>query len=284
MVCKWCVVLCFLNMVFKIIFRVFLDCFSSMEYNKPIQWKAGAAMTPSRPYVPSTISPVVLGEKNRDPYDGLRPWSAITHGLGSLLAVIGTVLLLFHSIDLKLDLWHIIGFTVYGTSMICLYTASTLYHSLNISVAGRLALRKYDHCSIALLIAGSYTPICLTALREQGAWGWTILGIIWAMAIASCCLSLFWINAPRWLSAGVYLIMGWLALAALLPLSRSLPFIGMFWLLLGGVFYTIGGVLYAIKWPGRGNPRFGCHEIFHLFILADSVCHFLLMYQAISYL
>ena len=142
----------------------------------------------------------------------------------------------------------------------------------------------YDHCSIALLIAGSYTPICLTALREQGAWGWTILGIIWAMAIASCCLSLFWINAPRWLSAGVYLIMGWLALAALLPLSRSLPFIGMFWLLLGGVFYTIGGVLYAIKWPGRGNPRFGCHEIFHLFILAGSVCHFLLMYQAISYL
>lgn len=235
-------------------------------------------------FSPSPKTSPSIGEKGRDPYDGLRPWSAITHGVGAILALLGTILLLLRSFRTGLDIWHIAGFIVYGLSMVCLYTASTLYHCLNTPVAGRMALRKYDHCSIALLIAGSYTPICLTVLREEGAWGWAILGIIWGMAIASCCLSLFWISAPRWLSAGTYLVMGWLALAALLPLSRTLPAAGMFWLLLGGVLYTIGGVLYAVKWPGRDNPRFGCHEIFHLFILAGSLCHFLLMYRIICFL
>ena len=220
-------------------------------------------------------------EKGRDPYDGLRPWAAITHGAGAVLAIAGTVLLLVQAALLGLSPWHMASFAIYGASMIALYTASTLYHCLNVKVAGRLALRKLDHCSIALLIAGSYTPICLTVLRTQGAWGWVIFGIIWAMALASCALSLLWINSPRWLTAGVYLVMGWLAVVALYPLSRSLPEPGMFWLLSGGLLYTLGGVLYAVKWPGRNNPRFGCHEIFHLFILAGSVCHFFLMYSVI---
>lgn len=224
------------------------------------------------------------GEQGRDPYDGLRPWSAITHGIGAVLAVLGTALLLVRSVLLGLDAWHIVSFSIYGASMICLYTASTLYHSLNTSVAGRIALRKYDHCSISLLIAGSYTPICLTILRTHGAWGWTILGIIWAMAVAACSLSLLWINSPRWLTSGVYLVMGWLAVFALYPLSHTLPVPGMFWLVSGGILYTVGGVLYAVKWPGRNNPRFGCHEVFHLFILFGSLCHFLLMYQVLCYL
>ncbi len=221
------------------------------------------------------------GEKGRDPYDGLRPWSAITHGVGAALAALGTVLLLTKSAALGLSLWHTASFAIYGVSVIGLYTASTLYHCLNVPVAGRLALRKYDHCSIALLIAGSYTPICLTVLRTQGAWGWAVLGIIWTMAVASCSLSLIWINSPRWLTSGVYLVMGWLAVIALYPLSRALPPAGMAWLLLGGLLYTVGGVLYAVKWPGRDNPRFGCHEVFHLFILAGSICHFFLMYQVL---
>lgn len=221
------------------------------------------------------------GEKGRDPYDGLRPWSAITHGAGALLAILGTILLLTKTILLGLGPWYTVSFAIYGVSMTGLYTASTLYHCLNVPVAGRLALRKYDHCSIALLIAGSYTPVCLTVLRSQGGWGWSIFGIIWAMALASCALSLIWINSPRWLTSGVYLVMGWLAIVALYPLSRVLPAAGMFRLLLGGVLYTVGGVLYAVKWPGRSNPTFGCHEVFHLFILAGSFCHFFLMYRVL---
>jgi len=222
------------------------------------------------------------GRRARDPYDGLRPWSAITHGLGAVLAVLGTALLLTRAVLWGLDLWHIVSFAVYGGTMICLYTASTLYHCVNTTVPGRLALRKYDHCSIALLIAGSYTPVCLTVLRQEGVWGWGVLGVIWAMAAASCVLSLVWIDSPRWLTSGVYLVMGWLAVVALLPLSRTLPSPGMALLAVSGGLYTVGGVLYAVKWPGRDNPRFGCHEVFHLFILAGSVCHFGMVYGVLT--
>ena len=193
----------------------------------------------------------------------------------------GTAALLVRSA--LLGKWLLFGlFAVYGLSMICLYTASTLYHCLNVSVPGRLALRKYDHCSIYLLIAGSYTPVCLTALRGQGAWGWAVFGVIWTMAACSCALSLVWIGSPRWLSSAVYLVMGWLAVVALIPLARTLPAAGMAWLVAGGALYTVGGVLYAVKWPGRDNPRFGCHEIFHVFILLGSLCHFFLMYNVIT--
>lgn len=229
-------------------------------------------------------SHALRGEQGRDPYDALRPWSAVTHGAGAALAVMGTALLLARSAALGLSIWHLVSFAIYGCSMICLYTASTLYHCLNVPVVGRLALRKVDHCSISLLIAGSYTPVCLTALRGQGAWGWAVLGVVWAMAVCSCVLSLLWIGSPRWLTSGVYLLMGWVAVFALYPLSRVLPAAGFFWLALGGALYTVGGVLYAVKWPGRDNPRFGCHEVFHLFILAGSVCHFLLMYRVVCFL
>lgn len=224
------------------------------------------------------------GEKGRNPYDGLRPWSAITHGVGAALAVLGTVLLLVQAAALGSDAWHWVSFSVYGLTMIGLYTASTLYHCLNTGVSGRMALRKYDHASIYCLIAGSYTPICLIALRDCGAWGWVLFGIIWALAIAGMVMAVAWIMAPRWLTAGLYIAMGWMALFAFYPLLQVLPANGFFWLLAGGILYTVGGVLYAVKWPGRNNPRFGCHEIFHVFIVLGSICHFLMMYQAIALL
>ena len=221
-------------------------------------------------------------EKDRDPYDGLRRWSALTHGLGILLAILGTVLLLVHAHDLGCSVWHYVTFAVYGASMIELYTASTLYHSVNTTVKGRVALKKFDHASIYFLIAGTYTPICLVPLR--GPWGWSLFGIIWGLALLGLALSLVWIHAPRWVTAGIYLFMGWLAIFAIYPLSQVLALQGLFWLLLGGVLYTIGGMLYALKWPGRSNPRFGCHEIFHVFILLGSICHFLLMYRVVALL
>ena len=220
-------------------------------------------------------------EKARDPYDGLRPWSAITHGVGAVLAVLGTVLLLQRVLERNGGAAAFAAFLLYGLSMIGLYTASTLYHCLRTGVRGRIALRKYDHISIYFLIAGSYTPICALMLPQDG--GIPMLAAIWTAALAGTVLSVAWISAPRWLTSAIYLLMGWMALFLLPSLLRHMPAEGMFWLVLGGVLYTVGGVLYAVKWPGRDNPRFGCHEIFHVFILLGSIAHFFLMYRVVVF-
>ena len=211
------------------------------------------------------------GERGRDPYDALRPWSAITHGAGAALAVLGTLLLLLRSNDPR----QYLAFTVYGLSMVALYAASTLYHCLRTAPAMRQTLRKIDHCTICLLIAGSYTPICLLVLWE--CCGPALLAGVWAFALVGIVLALAWISAPRWLTAGVYLCMGWLVVFAMGPLVRLMPADGLFWLAAGGVLYSVGGVLYALKWPGRNTPRFGCHEIFHVFILLGSACQYVTM-------
>jgi hemolysin III len=210
-------------------------------------------------------------ERDRDPYDALRPWSALTHALGAVLAVLGTLFLVLNVRTAR----EVLGFGVYGLSMIGLYTASSLYHCLHTGVSGRRRLRKLDHCSICLLIAGSYTPICLLVLWE--GCGPVLLAGVWGFAAAGVLLSLVWITAPRWLSAGVYLAMGWLCIFAIKPLICSMSPTALFWLAAGGVFYSVGGVLYALKWPGRNNPRFGCHEIFHVFILLGSACQYITM-------
>ena len=217
----------------------------------------------------------------RDPYDGLRPWSAITHGTGAVLALVGTAFLLVRAAGLE-DWIKFSAFLVYGLSMIGLYTASTLYHCVNTTVRGRLALRKYDHCSIYLLIAGSYTPVCLLGLRDSG--GAILLAVVWAVGLLGMILTIAKLSIPRWLTSAIYLFMGWLAIFAIVPLHRSLPAAGFAWLLAGGLLYTVGGVLYAAKWPSRNNPRFGCHEIFHLFILLGSIAHFVMMYMVIAFL
>ena len=232
-------------------------------------------------YTPDISIPVPKKKvrPKRDPYDGLRPWSAITHGVGAVLALVGTVFLLLRAGTMGnwSSFW---AFAIYGMSMVGLYTASTLYHCINTTVPRRLTLRKYDHCSIYLLIAGSYTPVCLVALGNTQ--GRILFGVIWALALAGIVLSIAWIDCPRWLTSVVYLFMGWMALTAIGPLAQALPLAGMVSLVLGGVLYSVGGVLYAVKWPGRNNPRFGCHEIFHVFILLGSACHFWMMYQVIA--
>lgn len=228
----------------------------------------------SVPYVPPRRRKEV-----RDPYDGLRPWSAITHGVGAVLALAGTAVLLLQAAAMGKWL-HFILFLIYGLSMTGLYTASTLYHCVNTSVTGRIALRKYDHCSIYLLIAGSYTPLCLTVLRDSG--GVPLLAAVWTMGVLGVALTLVKLSIPRWLTSAIYLFMGWLAIFAIVPIYCALPAAGFGWLLAGGLLYTVGGVLYAAKWPGRNNPRFGCHEIFHVFILLGSIAHFVMMYRVIA--
>ncbi|MCL2569508.1 MAG: hemolysin III family protein [Oscillospiraceae bacterium] len=218
-------------------------------------------------------------ERQRDPYDGLRLWSALTHGAGAAFGILAAPFLLYQAALSHLP-GAVIAMAVYLVTLIGLYTASTLYHSLRTGEKGRIRLRKIDHLNIYYLIAGSYTPFCVLALG--GTLGMVMLIVIWSLAIVGTGVNLIWIHLPRWLSAGIYLAMGWVAIGAVYPLARALGVAGTFWLILGGVLYTIGGVLYAVKWPGRNNLRFGCHEIFHVFILLGSVAQFGAVWQTLA--
>lgn len=217
-------------------------------------------------------------EPGRNPYDGLRPYSALTHGVGILLALLALGVLLH--ITIHQSPITITAVSIYAVSMLCLYTASTIYHSLNTGVQGRLFLRKLDHVMIYFLIAGTYTPVCLISL-EGTLSGRVMLLVIWTMAILGSAFTLFWIRMPRALTSLIYLVMGWTAIFAIYPLHAVMSPIGFGMLLAGGVLYSVGGILYALKWPGRNNRYFGCHEIFHVFIVLGSICHFIMIYQMV---
>jgi hemolysin III len=190
--------------------------------------------------------------------------NAITHGLGAVLAAVALVFLIIVA-ALKGTAWHIVSFSIFGATMLILYLASTLYHSLTHDRA-KLLFRKFDHMSIYLLIAGTYTPFCLTAL--QGWVGWSILGVIWGCAILGIVLKAFYTGQKEMLSTVLYVVMGWMGMLAVKPLYDALPAQSFYLLLLGGVFYTVGTVFFV-----RDNIRF-FHGIWHLFVLAGSAAHF----------
>ena len=208
------------------------------------------------------------------------PMSSYTHFLGALLSLIGFPLsVLLYFLKGSGEPLHLLAALIFCCSTLALYTTSCVYHFSCGTPAHINHLRKLDHAMIYVLIAGSYTPVCLTVLRNDG--GLTLFATIWGLALAGVVLTIAKLDIPRWLTSVIYLVMGWLAVFAIVPLSRLMPGAGMFWLILGGVLYTVGGVLYAVKWPGRNNPRFGCHEIFHVFILLGSIAHFLMIYRVI---
>lgn len=217
-------------------------------------------------------------EAGRNPYDGLRPMSALTHGIGIIFALLALGVLLHMTANMGTV--TITAVSVYAVSMLCLYTASTVYHSLNTGVQGRLFLRKLDHVMIYFLIAGTYTPVCLISL-EGTLSGRVMLIVIWTMALLGSAFTLFWIKMPRVLTSLIYLVMGWTAIFAIYPLHAVMSSLCFGMLLAGGILYSIGGVLYALKWPGRNNRYFGCHEIFHVFIVLGSICHFIMIYQMV---
>ncbi len=209
------------------------------------------------------------------------PVSALTHFFGVIIALLGTILLEYLA-AIQASLLHHVSFAIYGTSSVLLYTASTLYHSLPLSERIRKVFRKIDHMMIFVLIAGTYTPICLIALKN--ILGYSLLGIVWGIAIIGIILKALWLDAPRWLSTALYILMGWLVVVALYPLMKSLPIGAFIWLLAGGIVYTLGGLIYAIKWPKIQSKWFGFHEIFHLFVLGGWFCHFWVMYRYVLYL
>ncbi|CCH48812.1 PAQR family membrane homeostasis protein TrhA [Pseudodesulfovibrio piezophilus] len=203
------------------------------------------------------------------------PVSGLTHLIGAFLAVLATVLLIVRSVNPVMP-WHIVTFSIFGGGMILLYTASTLYHWLPVSEKGVLFLRRVDHSMIFFYIAATYTPICLIPLR--GPWGWSLFGIIWGLALAGIMMKIFWLQAPRRLSTAVYLAMGWLVIVGIYPLVQALSAGALFWLVAGGVVYSLGAIIYAFKWPDPIPRILGFHEIFHLFVLGGSFCHFVVMY------
>lgn len=176
--------------------------------------------------------------------------------------------------------WHLSGFAIYGATLVLLYTASALYHSLPVSEYGVKRLLLFDRVGIYLLIAGTYTPLCLVPLR--GAWGWGLLGLVWGMALGGSLCELTWRAAPAWITTGLYLIMGWLAVLAFGPLRHTLTGAGLAWLVAGGVTYTVGAVVCLTERPRLWPGVFSAHELWHLFVLGGSACHFVMMVRFVA--
>jgi hemolysin III len=190
--------------------------------------------------------------------------NTITHGIGLLLSVVGFVVLLVLA-ALRGTAWHIVACSIYGATLICLYTASTLYHAA-ISPRVKRALRIFDHSAIYLLIAGTYTPFLLVSLR--GPWGWSLFGVIWGLALAGVLFKFWFVERFVILSTAVYIAMGWLVVIAAKPVITHVPFTALIWLLAGGLAYTGGVIFFAAKRIPYS------HAIWHLFVLAGSICHY----------
>jgi hemolysin III len=219
------------------------------------------APTPSRPWM-----------MLRDPVSGL------THLVFSVVTMIGaTVLITLAAVHHKW--WHLGAFIVYGISLFVLYLASSLYHLLPVGPRPLKVLRQLDHIAIFLMIAGTYTPVCLVPLR--GFWGWWLFGAVWFLAVAGMFLAVFAIGAPRWLSTAVYMALGWLVLLAIWPLVRTVSLEGVAWLFIGGAFYSVGALIYALKRPNPVPGVFGFHEIFHILVMLGTVAHFLAIVRAV---
>ena len=191
------------------------------------------------------------------------PGSAITHFIGMIMAIFASVPLLVKAAN-EPERIYLVSLTIYAVSLILLYAASTTYHTFDISIKVNTILKKIDHMMISVLIAGSYTPVCLLVLK--GRLGIILLSIVWGIAIAGILIKAFWVYCPKWVSSVLYIGMGWTCVLAFTQLL--------------GIIYTVGGVIYALKLPlfNSRHKNFGSHEIFHLFVMAGSACHFIVMY------
>jgi hemolysin III len=202
--------------------------------------------------------------KLREPVNGL------THLGGAIAAFLGLIGLLIVG-------WggtaKVVSVLVYGISLIGMFSASATYHMAKVKPAVIQTLRKLDHSAIFLLIAGTYTPFCLIAFN--GFWRWGLLAIIWAIAIIGIVVKIFYVNSPRWLHTGIYVIMGWLCVMAAPQMQSVLPLAAMVWLFVGGVVYTLGAIVYATKIFNFVPGKFGFHEVWHIFVLLGALAHFI---------
>lgn len=218
-------------------------------------------------------------KQNTDTFFKLKdPVSALTHLAGQILAIAGMPALLIKASLEGRSFAEMTGFAVFSLSMILLYGASAAYHSFYFS-SDRLnrILKKIDHISIFYLIAGSYTPICLTALKGHG--GIILLTSVWSMALLGTVFKAIWVYTPKWVSSVIYIGMGWAVLAVVKTLLQLLSGAAFGWLLAGGILYTAGGVIYSARLKIFKNAWFGNHELFHCLVLAGSFCHYIMMFR-----
>lgn len=205
------------------------------------------------------------------------PFSGLSHLAGAGLSIAGLVVLVCLS---RGEPWRVTAFSIYGATLILLYLASAIYHLVPQAPHRIRQWFALDQAAIYLLIAGTYTPLCLVPLR--GAWGWSLLGVVWGIAIAGITLRFAWRRAPEWICLTAYVVMGWLCLVAVVPLVRGLWGAPLLWLALGGVIYTVGAFIYKTERPRLWPGKFGAHELWHLFVLGGSACHFVVMLLLVS--
>jgi hemolysin III len=197
------------------------------------------------------------------------PVNSLTHWAGAILALVGLVGLLIVGWSTPAK---IVSLLVYGISLIGMFSASATYHMVRARDKVLLILRKIDHSAIFLLIAGTYTPFCINAF--DGFWKWGMLSIIWSLAAIGIIVKVFYIKAPRWLNAGIYVVMGWLCVGASGQMLSTLPTWVFAWLLAGGVIYTLGAVVYSTKLFNFKPGVFGFHEVWHIFVMLAAAAHY----------
>ena len=203
------------------------------------------------------------------------PVNALTHSVGAILSVIGLVVLLVIAIRNE-SVRQVVAFSIFGGSLVAMYTVSAFYHSFNLTERSLAHVRRIDHVMIYVLIAGSYTPVCLLLLPER--LGLTLLTAVWALAAIGTAQKVMWMSAPTWTSTALYLGMGWIAVLIVKPLLAAAPLAFFLWLLAGGLAYSLGAVVYATEWPSKirneKERAWASHEIWHLFVMAGSLCHY----------
>ena len=209
------------------------------------------------------------------------PGSAITHFIAMMMAVFAAVPLLVKA-GVQSGQENFLAMAIFMGSMILLYGASATYHSVDLTGKSLRVFRKLDHMMIFVLIAGSYTPVCLIVLG--GKLGYTLLALVWGIAAVGMLVKACWITCPKWFSSVIYIAMGWVCVLVFGPLLKTLSAPAFLWLLAGGIIYTVGGVIYALKLPifNAKHKYFGSHEVFHLFVMGGSVCHFIFMYLYVA--
>ncbi|MBN1535637.1 MAG: hemolysin III family protein [Anaerolineales bacterium] len=210
-------------------------------------------------------------KKFRDPVSGL------THLIAAIIATVGLIFLLYHARD---NTVKIISCLIYGISLILMFSASAAYHLTKASEKVILFLRKLDHSAIYLLIAGTYTPICMHYFT--GFYRWGLLAIVWGIAVIGVAVKMFIINVPRWVNAGIYLLMGWLCILAIKPMLTAMPVGALVWLMVGGLFFTLGAIIYMTKIFNFYPGVFGFHEVWHIFVILGCLSHFIVILAYIA--